>query len=66
MEGDPYYTTHLSTYDYLWVLTNIKMYTSGIYHTSNGLYSTFMAMRAIYAYDKGEMNPKKHTIEILR
>ena len=45
------------TYNYLWLLTKVKTFTSGIDHTSNGYYYAVMAMRTIFYLIKGRDNP---------
>ena len=57
LEGNPDYSAHLSTYDCLWMLTKIKMYTSGINHTYNGCYYEVMSMRDILCLWQGWDEP---------
>ena len=42
------------------VFTNNKMCTPGIYHTSNGYYSSVMSTRTIFLLQKGQDKPTKY------
>ena len=57
LEGDPEYITKSLAYYCLWLLTKVKIYTSGIDHTSIGYYYAVMAMRTIFYLRQGRDEP---------
>ena len=57
LEGDKEFITKLTTYKCLWLITKVKIFTSGIDNTSNGYYSVVMAMRTIFYLRQGRYEP---------
>ena len=59
LEGYPYYSTNFPIYELLWLLTNIKICTYGINHTSNGCYYSVISVKYIFCLHQGRDKPTK-------